>query len=158
RDLGIALPQVISYSRRSDLMEIAGFVRLTEQTVWRAIEDADVPYVEWTARKEIVDSQPVVHLRLEPRPGTPFTAEPGRGRIHEALKRLEPDWADMETMAGLQPLIVTYMPPGSFDRYTEHRRREGADLAHLKPLHMNATDGSIEALLDASRERVGEPR
>src|SRR5262249_51025924 len=88
-----------------------------------------------------------------PAPGA--AAGQAGARIHEALKRLEPDWADMETMAGMQPLIVTYMPPGSFDRYTDHRRREGADLAHLKPLHMNATDRSIEALLEASREPVG---
>jgi len=61
-------------------MEIAGFVRLTEQTVWRAIEEAGVRNIDWTARKEIVDSQPVIHVRLEPRPDCPFHCRKRRRR------------------------------------------------------------------------------
>lgn len=146
RDLGVQLPQVISYGRRSDTVDLAGFVKLTEQTVWRAIEEADVPYVDWTARKEVHDSLPVLHLRIEPRPGSPVNAEQAYERVNAAFRRLEPDWGDLETMASLKPLRLTYLPQGAFDRYTELRRRAGADLGHLKPLHMNATDAAITEL------------
>jgi hypothetical protein len=158
RATGVQLPQVVSYGRQSDTVDIAGFVKLTELAVWRAIEEAEVPYVEWTARKEVEDSQPTLHVRIEPRPGSPVDSAAAQSRIDAALKRLEPDWADLETMAGLKPLRVTYLPSGSFDRYVEVRRRAGADLGQLKPLHMNASDTAIMELTSAhGEERIGTP-
>ena len=55
----------------------------------------------------------------------------------------------------LRPLRLTYLPEGSFDRYTEAKRIAGADLGHLKPLHMNATDAAIsERTAEAPPEPV----
>jgi len=34
------------------------------------------------------------------------------------------------------------------------KQRAGADLAHLKPAHMNATDEAVELLLRCSRQNV----
>lgn len=144
---GIQLPQAVSYGRHSDTIDLAGFVKLTERAVWAAIEEAGVPYVDWVARKEIENSQPTLHVRIEPRPGSPLRSDEAHERINEALKRLEPDWADLETMAGLKPLRVTYLPIGAFDRYVESRRKQGADLGQLKPLHMNATDAALAELV-----------
>jgi hypothetical protein len=65
-------------------------------------------------------------------------------------------------MAGLKPLRVTYLPNGAFDRYVEGRRRAGADLGQLKPLHMNASDTAIVELTSApsapAEEPIGSPR
>lgn len=144
---GIQLPQAVSYGRHSDTIDLAGFVKLTERAVWAAIEEAGVPYVDWVARKEIENSQPTLHVRIEPRPGSPPRSDEAHERINEALKRLEPDWADLETMAGLKPLRVTYLSSGAFDRYVESRRKQGADLGQLKPLHMNATDAALAELV-----------
>ena len=144
---GVQLPQAVSYGRHSDTIDLAGFVKLTERAVWAAIEEAGVPYVDWVARKEIENSQPTLHVRIEPRPGSPLRSDEAHERINEALKRLEPDWADLETMAGLKPLRVTYLPSDAFDRYVESRRKQGADLGQLKPLHMNATDAALAELV-----------
>lgn len=84
--------------------------------------------------------------------------EDAKARINAALKRLEPEWADLETMAGLRPLVVTYPPTGAFDRYAESRRRAGADLGHVKPLHMNATDAAIGELTALAGEPIGSTR
>ncbi|HEY8491652.1 MAG TPA: GH3 auxin-responsive promoter, partial [Dehalococcoidia bacterium] len=111
-------------------------------------EEAGVSHVDWTARKEVEGNTPVLHLRLEPAPGLPFGEEEAGRRIHQALRRLDQGWADMEDMAGLRPLRVTFLPAGSFDRYTARKVAEGAELAHLKPVHMNATDAVITALQD----------
>ncbi|HEY8489689.1 MAG TPA: GH3 auxin-responsive promoter family protein, partial [Dehalococcoidia bacterium] len=136
---GIDLPQMAFYSRRTDLIEVAGFVLLTERVLWQALEEAGIAYVDWTARKEVEDGQPVVRVRIEPKPTCVFTEAEAQERIHRALCALDQDWADMERMAGLRPLRVTYLPTGSFERYTARKRAGGAELAHLKPLHMNAT-------------------
>ena len=150
---GIALPQVVHYSRRTDLLEIGGFVRLTESTIWRAIEQADVPYVDWTVRKEIDSGTPVLRLRLEPASGPVIPEEEAERRISRALGLIESDWADMEQMAGLHPLRVTYLPAGAFDRYRQRKVAEGADLAHLKPLHINPTDQVLDTLLEVASAR-----
>nr|AXL05976.1 GH3-like protein [uncultured bacterium] len=155
---GINLPQMAPYSRRSDVIDIGGFTRLTEKTVWLAIEMADVPYTEWTVRKEVEGDTPVVRLRIEPRPGQPTSPDAAldaQQRVDGALRSLDSNWADMQRMAGLQPLRVTFLPHGSFDRYAERRRSQGADLGHLKPVHMNASDHMIDTLLEAAGAERG---
>ena len=145
---GIRLPQLAHYARRTDLIELAGFVWLSEMTIWRAIDEAGIPHVDWTARKETEGDAPVLRLRIEPRPGAP---DPGTAEraVHARLRALIPDWADMEDIGGLRPLRVTYLPPGSFERYTEQRVAAGAEFAHLKPQHMNASDDVIRLLVPA---------
>ncbi len=149
---GIRLPQIAHYSRRSDLIEIGSFVRMTETTIARAIQQAGVGHVDWTARKETDGETPTLRLRIEPRPGL-APAEPEAQRlVHEQLCALDSDWADMESIAGLTPLRVTYLPPGSFEGYTRRRVSQGAELAHLKPVHMNPSNEVVAFLLDAAEE------
>src|SRR5690606_6977211 len=111
----------------------------------------EVPYVDWTIRKEVEDSNPVLRLRIEPRPESPVSAEDAESRIHRSLRALEPDWADMEEIAGLRPLRVTYLHPGTFDRFRTQKVAAGADLGQLKPQHVNTTDAAIEELLAVAR-------
>jgi len=42
---------------------------------------------------------------------------------------------------------VTLLPRGSFAGYTAQRIAEGADLAHLKPPHINPSDKVLNLLL-----------
>jgi hypothetical protein len=147
---GVRLPQVMHYTRRSDVIGIAGIVNLTEQTIWRAIEVAEVPYVDWTARKEIEGEEPVLALRIEPRPNSHVAAAEAQARIDRVLADLDPDWAEMETLTGLRPLRVTYLGPHAFDRYRSIKIAAGADLGQLKPQHVNAPDEAITALEEAA--------
>lgn len=153
---GIRLPPLAHYARRTDLIEIGGFVSLSEMTIWRAIEEAGVPHVDWTARKETEGDAPVLRLRIEPRLGAPPVAMAQRA-IHAQLRRFLPDWADMEDIAGLTPLRVTYLPAGAFERYTQQRVAAGAEFAHLKPQHMNASDEvtSMLTLVGAGEDATG---
>ena len=156
---GVDLPQLASYSRRSDVIDIGGFTRLTEKTVWLAIEMAGVSYTDWTVRKELDGDDPVLRLRLERPAGEPVTAEAAHDlerSIDAALRAVDSDWADMERMANLQPLRVTLISPGSFERYTQQRRAEGADPVQLKPVHMNASDQMIDALVSVGASERGQ--
>ena len=149
---GIRLPQIAHYSRRSDLIEIGSFVRITESTIAKAIEGAGVSSVDWTARKETAGDTPVLRLRVEPRPGGAPVEQEAQRLVHEQLRALDSDWADMEAMAGLTPLRVTYLPHGSFEGYTRRRVAQGAELAHLKPVHMNPSEEVIAFLQEAADE------
>ena len=66
------------------------------------------------------------------------------------MRRLDRDHKDIDAYLKLQPLRVTLLSPGTFQRYTEEKRREGADLAHLKPIHINAPPAVINLLLQFS--------
>ena len=149
---GVNLPQMAFSTRQSDVISIAGFAVITEKSIWQAIEKAGIQYEEWTTRKEIRDGAPLVHLRIEPKAGFAMTEQEAQARIHQALREIDQDWANMEDMASLTPLAVTFLPRGTFAGYTDKKRAQGAEMAHLKPVHMNANDGVVGMLLEAAAE------
>jgi hypothetical protein len=150
-ELGVDLPQWMFYSRADDIIDLAAFARLTEVSIWKALEAADVPYVDWTARKEYEGTNLLLHLYLEPKDG-PVDVVQARDRIHQALMEIDPDYADLQSMLGLDPLRLTLLSPGTFRRYFLARQAEGVDLARLKPTHTNPSDSVVSKLLQASGE------
>jgi phenylacetate-coenzyme A ligase PaaK-like adenylate-forming protein len=146
-EVGIALPQMVFHSRVDDIVDLAGFTRLTERDIWQAIEQAGVDYVDWTARKEYSGQKPVLHLFIELDPVK--DEEEVRHAILSKLRKIHKPLSDLESMLGIDPLKLTLLPAGSFAQYSQARQREGADLAHLKPPHMNASDKVIEMLLSS---------
>jgi len=63
------------------------------------------------------------------------------------LSLLDQPYADMESFLGLRPIEVTILPRGAFDRFTETKKSQQADLAHLKPPHLNPSDAIVADLL-----------
>jgi len=49
---------------------------------------------------------------------------------------------------------VTLLPSGAFASYTSQRQAEGADLAHLKPFHINPSDKVLSLLLAKPEAKV----
>ena len=66
--LNIDIPQMVFDSRIDGIIDIAGFTRLTEKTVWQAIENSGLAYQDWSVRKE-AGEKPVLHLYIEPKTG-----------------------------------------------------------------------------------------
>ena len=77
--------------------------------------------------------------------------------MHDNLKALNPFYADLESMLEIQPLKVTVLPPGTMRAYLLEKQAAGADLAHLKPTHMNPPAETISALLRLGQQ-VAERR
>jgi len=145
KETGIKLPQMVFYGRTDDLIDIAGFPRLDEKTIWQAIANTGIRYEEWSARKELEESTPVVRLYIELK--EEIEVDELEKRVHQELVNLNNDYRDLESMLGIRPLRVTIVAPGSYQSYYEERRKAGANLAHLKPPHMNASDAIIQDLL-----------
>jgi len=55
-------------------------------------------------------------------------------------------------MIGKQALKVTILSKGTYQKYMAAKQQSGADLAHLKPAHMNATDDMINMLRHFSED------
>ena len=70
--------------------------------------------------------------------------------IDEQLKIVDADYRDIDSYLGLQPVKVTLLSPGTFERYMDEKRKEGADFAHIKPTHVNAPESVIKRLLQMS--------
>ena len=152
--LDIDIPQMAFVGRIDGLIDIAGFTRLTEKTVWQALEDSGLPYADWSIRKEEMDEKPVLHMYLELKDGDVTDEVQTTAAIHTELCRLDPDYANLENMLGLYPLKVSLLPVGTYAQYMARQEEAGADLAHLKPPHMNPPESVLDSLLVGVRETV----
>ena len=153
--LGIDLPQMTFYSRDDSLIDLAGFTRLTEKTIVQALTAAQVPWQDWVARKEGSDTG-VLHLYLELKEDGHWGVPELTAAIHQQLKRLDAPYADLESMLGLEPLQVTRLPLGAFQRCIAQRRAAGIDPAQLRPPHINPSDDLVASLVNGTRVKVPE--
>lgn len=144
--LGIDIPQMAFERRADELIDIAGFTRLTEKIVWQAIENTGIPYVDWTARKEIVGNKPVLRIFLELKDGHVATEQDLAAAVHDQLKKLDDDYTNLESILGLNPIEVTLLKPGAFLGFIAKRMADGADLAHMKPRHINPSEEMLSIL------------
>ena len=62
--VGIGLPQMLFESRADGIIDLAGFARLDERTVWQAVANTGLEYADWTIRKEYDRGSPYLHLYL----------------------------------------------------------------------------------------------
>ncbi len=159
---GINLPQMVFERRADDLIDIAGFGRLTERVIWEAIENSGVPYVDWTARKEIEDDQAFLHVYLEAS-GSPVPSERAfTSALYRQFRELDKRYnfniysifGEEEDAPADLPLRVSYLASGAFRRFIVKRQNEGADLGHLKPPHINPSDAVLAALSEPVVEVV----
>jgi len=147
-ELDVHLPQMVFHARADDIIDLASIARLTEKTIWQAIAASDFAYADWVARKEYEGGEVVLHLYIEPKGEVQVNSL--AKRIGQNLRQLEPSYADLDRLWNVDPLRVTLLPAGSFQAYYEARQREGADMAHLKPPHMNPSDQVLDMLLTSS--------
>ena len=152
--LNIDIPQMVFHSRADDRIDISGFGRLTEKVIWEAIENSSIPYKDWTARKETIGDRAILHLYLELQDNYVASEEAVAATVYGELQKLDgvyhynqySAYSDPETMLGLKPIKVTFLPQGAFARYISQRQAEGADLGTIKPPHVNPSDKVLSQL------------
>jgi len=145
--LGIDIPQMVFERRAGDLLDF-GVTRLTEKTIWQAIENIGVPYEDWVARKEVGENM-ILRLFIEPRNAVDNEADIATA-VEEQIKQLDSNFASFHSDFGGYidfGVEVTLLPRGAFASYTAQRQAEGADLAHLKPPHVNPSEEVLALLL-----------
>jgi hypothetical protein len=157
-NLNIDLPQIVFYGRADYIIDIAGLGRLTERIIWEAIENTGIPYVEWTARKEVMEDRAVLHVYIEPRHRDGLDEASISAAIGHQLARLESQYhhnpyniydAAVDAIPTIVPsqIETTLLPQGVFAGYIASRQAEGADLGHLKPPHVNPSDRMLSMLM-----------
>ncbi len=151
--LGIDIPQML-FERRADGLLNFVVLQLTEKQIWQAIERTGIAYADWTAYK--VPGQQVLHLLIELREGH-YARE---SDVSSAVKaQILKSGGGEDTAPVLEDLTdmfdfdvrASLLPRGAFARYTAQRQAEGADLAHLKPPHVNPSE-RVLAVLQSTAE------
>ncbi|MBI4297671.1 MAG: hypothetical protein HY676_03990, partial [Chloroflexi bacterium] len=150
-EAGIYLPQIDFEARCDDRIDLAGFTRLDEKTLWEALDDSRLPYSDWIVRKEYVDAKPYLHLYAEFR--EEVNEQYAEKVLDDSLRLKDPFYDDLHTMLDIYPVKVTCLSLGTFDRYYEAKRDQGLPLTERRPLRMSAVDSSVEDLLKASNSR-----
>jgi hypothetical protein len=145
-EAGVKLPQFVFHTRIGETIDLAGLCRLTEKVIWQAINDTGIKYEDWSACKEYDHDKTFLRIYLEPKEQTEVIEL--ERRIDEQLKKVDVDYQDISGYLELQPVRVKLLSKGTFERYYQEKVREGADMTHLKPPHMNAPNKVIERLLE----------
>ena len=148
--LGIDIPQMVFERRADDLLDFV-FIRLTEKTIWQAIENTGIAYEDWTAYKK--PGEPVLSLFIETKDGYQGSDAGIAAAVRQQLINADNGEdtkslirSDFATMLDFK-VEVNLLPRGAFANYTAQRQAEGADLAHLKPPHINPSDKVLSLLL-----------
>ncbi len=150
-EAGIKLPQISFQRRVSEVINLGGLCWLDEKTIWQAIANTGIKYTEWTACKEYDRNQSFLHIYLELKEAKEAAeVEP---LIDEQLGIVDTDYKDIHSYLDLQPVRVTLLPAGTFQRYMDEKIKEGANLAHLKPTHVNPPEVVIQRLSELSSEK-----
>ena len=153
--LGINLPQMAFERRVDDIVDLA-FIRLNEKAIWQAIEKSGVSYNDWIAFK--IPGETELRILIEPQNGLPVNETDLSKTIYHELTQLDDNVktlnpSDSANIVGFT-VSVSYLPKGSFDNYTRQRQAQGADLAHLKPPHINPSDRVLSLLLGENEETI----
>jgi hypothetical protein len=154
--LGIKHPQIV-FERRVDGLLDFMVVRLTEKTIWQALETTGIAYEDWIAYKK--PGEPVLCVLIEPKNGLETNKEDiTRALQAEILRANDGEQHITAVLDDLTDMIdfsveVEILPNGTFAKYTAQKKAEGADLAHLKPPHINPP-AEVLSLLSAETEEI----
>jgi len=155
--LGITTPQMV-FERRADGVINFVVVQLTEKQIWQSIEALGIDYEDWTAYKQPGES--LLHLLIEPKNGYQGNETDIATAIRGQIIRVNNDkntttgvLEDLTDMFDFR-VEVTLLPAGTYADFTASKQAEGADIAHLKPPHLNPSDEVLELLLANTEETI----
>ncbi len=147
----IRLPQITFESRADDLLDIAGFTRISEKTITQALANINLNYEDWSIRKEVNGKEVTLHLYIEMNGN--HSPENVATTLHNSLTSLDPGYRDLEQMMDIKPLKITPLHPGTFADYYTRKKMMGAELMQRKPPRMNTPDDIVRELLYLSSAR-----
>jgi len=146
KEIGTELPQMKFYSRISGIIDLGGLLRLTERNIWKTIEATEINYNDWVARKELIDNDTRLHIYIELKQNENSSNDSICSILNQNFSEKFAEYNDFREMIGADPLEVTILPTGSFDTYMKMQISAGADLAHIKPPHMQPSEKIMETL------------
>jgi len=113
--LGTEMPVFDFYARGDRLVTLHNFTRVSEEEILHVLKEAGIPFVDFTARSELVEAKEYMAIYLEL--SEEMGAEEVTGRLHGELYGFDKDYRDLTDFFGYLPLRVRLLPRGAFRRY-----------------------------------------
>lgn len=130
------IPRFEYIDRVPDIIDIAGFTRISENSIKSVIELSGLEVAGWVALKEFTadKGRPYLHMYVELTPGTVVNRAVSRELLKEHLtiyfKYVDQDYHDLKHILGMDPLEITILKCGTFRAYEE---KTGKPLRHINP-------------------------
>lgn len=141
KEEGINLPHFTYIDRYPTIIDIAGFTRITEDTIDQAIRISKLDIDDWFAVKDVTeDNRTFMHLYVE------IGAEGTRSGLNREIigehlsiyfRHIDSDYKDLKALLGLDPLTVTVMPRGTMGHFLD---RFGRNIRRMNPYHYDLVE------------------
>ncbi len=138
---GIKLPQFAYIDRNPTLIDIAGFTRISEATITKALEISKLDIGEWFAVKEFDElKRAFVHLYVEVGSGaikSGVTQEIINEHLAIYFRYVDGDFKDLKLLLGMEPLLVSIIPQGTINQFVN---TFGRTLRKMNPSHYDVIE------------------
>lgn len=132
---GGQLPRLTFVDRAADVIDIAGFTRITESSMREVIRLSRLELGEWILKKEYRENgDPYLHMYLEIPPDAQAGEVTARPVLTEHLsayfKYFDSDYGDLKKLLNMEPLEITILKYGTISAY---EARLGVRLPRINP-------------------------
>lgn len=131
----IKIPRFKYIDRTPTIIDIAGFTRITENSIQDVIKLSGLSIQGWFAAKEFnSNNKPFLHMYIEMKPesllSNAVTQEILKEHLSVYFKYVDNDYSDLKRILGMDPLAITILKCGTFEEYT---RRTGRTIQPINP-------------------------
>jgi hypothetical protein len=138
---GIKVPQFIFVDREPGVIDIAGFTRITENTINEALELSKLDIADWFAVKEYdEDKKPFLHLYVEVSElgiRGALTKEIIKDHLSIYFRYIDDDYSDLKALLGMDPLEISVLPKGTI---AKHCAVFGKKIRRMNPSRYDVID------------------
>lgn len=119
------LPRLTFVDRVPDVIDIAGFTRITLSSMQEVIRLSRLDLGDWVLKKEFNENDdPFLHMYLEIPPDTQCSEVTVRTVLAEHLslyfKYFDSDYGDLKKLLNMEPLEITILKYGTISAYEAH--------------------------------------
>ena len=144
------IPRFEYVDRVPDIIDIAGFTRISKNGIQSVINLSGQPITHWTALKEYNENnRPYLHLYLEVEKNAlishAVTTDIMKSLLTTYFKYIDQDYRDLKKILGMDPLCVTIVRCGTFEKYKETKGKEIGK--------MNPSPYELRELLELQKEQ-----
>lgn len=141
-DSTTSLPMIVYVDRVPDVIDIAGFTRITEKSIAEVIQLSGLPIRHWIAKKEYdFEKRPFLHLYIEMESEDVHLTSMSKQLIKEHMeiyfKHYDTDYNDLKKMLGIEPLQVDILKFGTVDGFYE---KTGKTTRRINPSEFDLHD------------------
>ena len=136
------IPRFIYIDRVPDVIDIAGFTRITENSIDHSIRLSGLPIRDWFAVKEYTENnRPRLHMYVELErsalAGMAVNTDVLKEHLSVYFKYLDSDYMDLKKILGVDPLEITIVKCGIFDAY---RQSCGRRIRRINPTQLEISE------------------